>query len=234
MNVTAASDIPGNLERAREAVAAAARAAGRNSDEVVLVAVSKRQPAELIAAAAAAGQRHFGESTTQEALPKIEQFRTAGLVWHFIGHLQSNKARFVPDNFAWLHSLDSLDLARRLSRQAQGGSLDTLIEVNVTRDPVRHGLAREAVLPFVEQLAQAALPGIRLRGLMAIGPHPATEPQLRAAFAAVRALRDDCRQRLGLSGFTELSMGMSADFVPAIAEGATMVRLGTAIFGARG
>jgi len=235
MRRTIAIDIGGNLEKVRDAIAGAAHAAGRSSDDVTLVAVSKRQPVELIAAAIAAGQRDFGESTMQEALPKLEQFRAEALVWHFIGHLQSNKARFVPGNFTWLHSLDSLALAQRLSRlaPAQGSALDALIEVNIARDPARHGVARERLVPLVEQLLRAPLPGIRLRGLMAIGPHPATEPELRAAFAGVRALRDECRQRFGLSGFTELSMGMSSDFVPAIREGATLIRIGTAIFGSR-
>ncbi len=230
-----AIDIGGNLDRVRDAIAAAAHAAGRSSDEVTLVAVSKRQPVELIAAAIAAGQRDFGESTMQEALPKLEQFRAKALVWHFIGHLQSNKARFVPGNFTWLHSLDSLALAQRLSRlaSAQGGALDALIEVNIARDPTRHGVVREQLIPLVEQLLHASLPGIRLRGLMAIGPHPASEPELRSAFAEVRALRDECLQRFGPPGFTELSMGMSSDFVPAIREGATLIRIGTAIFGSR-
>ncbi len=235
MSRAAAVDIPHNLEKIREAIAAAARTVGRNADEVTLVAVSKRQSAELIAAAVAAGQRHFGESTAQEALPKIGQIRSEGLVWHFIGHLQSNKARAVPGNFAWLHSLDSLSLGQRLSRQASalGQALDALIEVNIARDPARHGIAPEQLVPFVEQLLQTSLPGLKLRGLMAIGPYPADEPELRAAFSAVRALRDECRQRFGLSGFSELSMGMSGDFVPAIKEGATLIRVGTAIFGER-
>ncbi|MHB8346222.1 MAG: YggS family pyridoxal phosphate-dependent enzyme [Acidiferrobacterales bacterium] len=235
MSHTAAVDIRENLEKIREAIAAAARAAGRNADEITLVAVSKRQTAELIAAAVAAGQRHFGESTVQEALPKIGQIRSEGLVWHFIGHLQSNKARLVPGKFAWLHSLDSLSLAQRLSQQAlaQGQEIDTLVEVNIAGGPARHGVDRDQLGPFLEQLLKASPPGLRLRGLMAIGPHPADEPELRAAFGAVRALRDECRQRFGLSGFTELSMGMSGDFVPAIREGATLIRIGTAIFGGR-
>ncbi len=235
MTLPTAADIRLNLEHVREAIAAAARSAGRRSEEVRLVAVSKRQPAELIAAAVAAGQRDFGESTAQEALPKIERFRADGLCWHFIGHLQSNKARFIPGHFAWLHSLDSLALALRLSRQQapHEQALETLIEVNIARTSFRYGATAEALAPLVEQLLEAAVPGIRLRGLMAIAPHPATEAELRAAFATVRTLRDECRQQFGLPDFTELSMGMSEDFVPAIREGATMVRVGTAIFGAR-
>ncbi len=235
MGYPSATDIARNLAGVRQAIASAARSAGRSPDDVTLIAVSKRQPPELIAAAAAAGQRDFGESTAQEAVAKIDRLGGLDAVWHFIGHLQSNKARFIPGRFAWLHSLDSLPLARRLSQLAadSAATLDVLIEVNIAHEPARHGVPDSALLPLIAQLLDAALPNIRLRGLMAIGPYPASEPQLRTAFAAVRALRDECRSRFGIPGFSELSMGMSTDFVPAILEGATMVRIGTAIFGAR-
>jgi len=224
-----------NLGEIREAVADAAGSAGRTPQEITLVAVSKNQSPALVAIAAAAGQCVFGENTVQEAMPKLERFRSDALEWHFIGHLQSNKAKLVPGNFAWLHSLDSLNLAQRLARvaTAQRNSLNALIEVNIARDPSKHGIAPESLMPFVEQLLQTPLLGIALRGLMAIGPYPASEAQIRAAFAALRALRDECRRRFNLPSFTELSMGMSGDFVPAIKEGATIVRVGTAIFGVR-
>jgi len=224
-----------NLHTVRQTIAATARAAGRNPEEIRLIAVSKNQPRAAIEAAVGAGQRAFGENTVQEALAKIPHFTGRGLEWHFIGHLQSNKARFVPGNFSWLHALDSLKLAQRLARLAQERStvVNTLIEVNVARDPRKHGVAPEALLPLLEQLLREDLSGIALRGLMAIGPHPAAEPELRAAFAAVRKLRDDCRRRFGAQDFTELSMGMSGDYIAAIMEGATMVRVGTAIFGGR-
>ncbi len=199
------------------------------------MAISKTRPPELIAAAVAAGQQVFGENTVQEALKKLDHFRDASLEWHFIGHVQSNKAKYIPGNFAWLHSLDSLGLAQRLARSAaaQHAGLNTLIEVNITRDPAKHGIPPDGLAAFIGQLLQSPLPGITLRGLMAIGPQGAAEPELRAAFAAVRALRDECRQRFALAEFSEISMGMSSDFVPAIREGATIIRVGTAIFGAR-
>lgn len=227
--------IAANLERLRATLADAAQRAGRHPADVKLIAVSKTQPAEAVAAAIAAGQRVFGESTVQDALTKIPQFAGQALEWHFIGRLQSNKARFIPGNFAWVHSLTSLKLAERLARlaQEQNTMINTLIEVNITRDPAKHGLAPEDVAPRLDELLKANLAGIPLRGLMAIGPHPATEFERRASFAALRKLRDDCVRRFALPGFTELSMGMSGDFVEAILEGSTMVRVGTALFGER-
>lgn len=225
-----------NLAQVRARIADAARAAGRGPEEVRLIAVSKTLPQEYVAAAVLAGQRDFGENTVQDALTKIPHFAGLGLDWHFIGHLQSNKVKSIPGNFTWVHSLHALPLAQRLSRLAheQHATVNLLIEVNITRDPAKHGVAPEHVPVLIEQLLQANLPGIRLCGLMAIGPHPADEQQLRNAFAAVRNLRDDCARRYALPGFTELSMGMSGDYVEAIKEGSTMVRIGTAIFGARG
>jgi pyridoxal phosphate enzyme (YggS family) len=230
-----ATTIAANLERLRASLAEAAQRAGRRPADVKLIAVSKNQPPAAVAAAIAAGQRLFGENTVQDALTKIPQFAGQGLEWHFIGHLQSNKARFIPGNFAWMHSLDSVQLAQRLARlvQEQNTTLNALIEVNITRDPGKHGVAPEDMGPLLEQLLKANLTGIQLRGLMAIGPHPATESQRRASFAALRTLRDDCARRFALPDFTELSMGMSDDFVEAILEGSTLVRLGTALFGER-
>jgi len=232
---TLAATIAANLERLRAALAGAAHRAGRLPQDVKLVAVSKTQPAEAVAAAIAAGQRVFGENTVQDALIKIPHFAGQGLEWHFIGHLQSNKARFIPGNFTWVHSLASVKLAQRLARlvQEQNTTVNALLEVNITRDPAKHGVAPEDIAPLLEQLLKANLSGIHLRGLMAIGPHPATETERRASFAALRKLRDDCAQRFALPGFTELSMGMSGDFIEAILEGSTMVRVGTALFGER-
>jgi PLP dependent protein len=227
--------IAANLERLRATLADTAQRAGRRAEDVKLIAVSKTQSPEVVAAAIAAGQRLFGENTVQEALTKIPHFTGQGLEWHFIGHLQSNKARFIPGNFTWVHSLASVKLAERLARLAreQNTVVNALIEVNITRDPARHGVAPEELAPLLDELLKADLAGIQLRGLMAIGPHPAAESERRAAFAAVRTLRDDCLQRYALPGLTELSMGMSGDFAEATREGATMVRLGTAIFGGR-
>ncbi len=230
-----AQTIAANLARVREQIAAAAIRAGRDPGAVELIAVSKTHPTPVIAAAIAAGQMVFGENTVQEALPKIDALRDRGLEWHFIGHLQSNKAKFVPGNFHWLHSLASLKLAGRLSQAAQTHrcQLQTLIEVNITRDPMKHGVSPEVLPVLVEQLLKAELTGVTLRGLMTIGPHPARKAETRLAFSDLRRLRDTCRQRFDLAGFTELSMGMSGDYVEAIQEGSTIVRIGTTIFGRR-
>jgi pyridoxal phosphate enzyme (YggS family) len=225
--------VAGNLARVRAEIASAARAAGRKPEEIRLIAVSKTHPPEVVAAAIAAGQMDFGENTVQEALTKIPLYES--VIWHMIGHLQSNKAKSVPGNFGWVHSIDSLKLAQRLSRMAQEKDvvLDALFEVNVTRDPAKHGLPPEELAPLLDTLLKEGHPGLRLRGLMTIGPYPATETDSRASFARLRELRDDCRKRFGLKDFTELSMGMSGDYAAAIKEGSTMVRIGTAIFGER-
>ena len=229
------SFIANKLIDIRQSLVQSAREAGRNPDSVRLVAISKTHPPEAIAAAIAAGQLDFGENTTQEALKKIPQFAEKPVNWHFVGHLQSNKARFIPKNFSWLHSLDSLSLARKLSGFAQDQSaiINILIEVNVSRDPKKHGVAPDALLDFVEKLLAANLPALSLRGLMTIGPHDAPEKEIRQCFAGLRELRDTCQARFALPQFTELSMGMSGDYKEAIKEGSTMVRIGTAIFGER-
>ena len=231
-------DIAVNLIRVREAIDAAAQLAGRNPNDVRLIALSKNHSREAIAAAIAGGQTEFGESTTQEALPKIISLPQPPVTWHFIGHLQTNKAKFIPENFKWVHSLDNLELARKLSQRAHEkyttpNALNVLIEVNISGDPKKHGLAPISLFDFVEKLLKENLPAVSWRGLMTIAPHAAPEPELRRYFAALRQLRDNCRQRFALPGFTELSMGMSSDYVEAIKEGATMVRVGTAIFGER-
>lgn len=230
-----AATIAARLRALRQHIADIARRAGRDPAAIRLVAVSKTHAPETIEAAVAAGQTDFGESTVQEALPKIERLAARQLCWHFIGHLQSNKAKFIPGNFAWLHSLDSLALAQRLARltDERRASLDTLIEVNITRDPRKHGVAPERLPALLDELQQLGAPRLRLRGLMAIGPYPATSAESRTAFAALRRLRDDCQRRTGWADFTELSMGMSGDFTEAILEGSTMLRIGAAIFGER-
>jgi pyridoxal phosphate enzyme (YggS family) len=230
-----AAAIGARLREIKQQIGEIARRAGRDPAAVRLVAVSKTQPVAAIEAALAAGQVDFGESTAQEGLSKIEQLAARPARWHFIGHLQSNKARFIPGHFAWLHSLDSLTLAQRLAWIAaeRDTPIDTLIEVNVARDPRKHGVAPENLAALLDGLQQLASPQLRLRGLMTIGPYPASEREARAVFAALRALRDDSRRRTGLSEFTELSMGMSGDYAEAIQEGATLVRIGSAIFGER-
>ena len=231
----ASDTVLARLHVGRARIAAAAGAAGRTPDSVRIVAVSKTYPVEHVEAALSADQRDFGESTTQEALPKIERLRARALSWHFVGHLQSNKAKFIPGNFAWLHSLDSVALATRLERLAaeRSAALDTLIEVNLTHDPRKHGIPPEQLGETLDAILHAGLTHVRLRGLMTIGPAGASADASRACFARLRELRDRERERSALAHFTELSMGMSGDYMEAIMEGATMIRLGAAVFGER-
>jgi len=226
--------IADNLVRVRETIDAAARAAGRHGRDIRLVAVSKTQPVAAIREALAAGQHAFGENQVQEATRKIPEV-AADAEWHLIGHLQTNKAKFVPALFHWVQTLDRLELAEKLSAAAerQGHELQTLIQVNVTGDPRKHGVSPDALPRLLESLLAARLPRLRLRGLMTIGPHTDEAAARRRSFAELRVLADRCRREFGLGDFTELSMGMSDDYPDAIREGATLVRLGSVIFGAR-
>jgi PLP dependent protein len=225
-------DVAANLARIQERIAIAAAQAGRKAGDVKLIAVSKKHSIDNIAAAIDAGQRVFGESTAQEALKKIPLLQQREVEWHFIGHLQSNKAKFIPGNFHWLHSLDDFNLAQRLARFAQQRSaLNTLIEINVTGDPAKHGIAPTDLFPLLDRLLAENAASIVLRGLMTVAPRGAPSSETRTVFAALRRLRDECSQRYALPQFTDLSMGMSDDFEEAVKEGATMVRIGNAIFG---
>ncbi len=215
----------------RARIAAAELRYARTPGTVTLVAVSKTQPVERIAAAITTGQRDFGESYLQEALPKLAALADAGITWHFTGVLQANKTLAVAHSFAWVHGIDRLKIAERLSAQRPGHlpALNVCIQVNVGREPQKAGV-EPARLPDLAR-AVAALPRLRLRGLMTLPPASddfATQRRhfraLREAFAALN------EQGLALD---TLSMGMSQDLEAAIAEGATLVRVGTALFGAR-
>lgn len=212
-------------------IARAAEAAGRDAAEVRLLAVSKTWPADSVREAAAAGQCAFGENYVQEGAEKVDALAGLGLEWHFIGPLQSNKTRLVANRFVWVHSIDRLKIAERLSaqRDAHLPLLDVCIQVNVSGEASKSGVA-PGELPALAR-AVAGLPRLRLRGLMAI-PEPTSDVALqRARFATLRQLRDQLNAD-GLALDT-LSMGMSDDLEAAIAEGSTMVRVGTAIFGSR-
>jgi len=225
------TSISANLQAVRERVAAAAIAAGRRPDEVALLAVSKTWPASCVAQAAAAGQRLFGENYVQEGVAKIGELQAQGLEWHFIGPLQSNKTRLVAERFDWVHSVDRLKLAERLSEQRDASlpPLNLCIQVNVSGEASKGGVAPAEAATLA--IAVAALPRVRVRGLMCIPEPDGDEALLRERFATLRRLRDALNAD-GLALDT-LSMGMSHDLEAAIAEGATMVRVGTAIFGAR-
>lgn len=219
-----------NLQAVQLAVAGAARAAGRRENAVQLLAVSKTFAAEAVREAYHGGQSAFGENYLQEALDKIEALRDLPLEWHFIGPIQSNKTRPIAEHFAWVHSVDRLKIAERLAAQRplHLPPLNICLQVNVSGEASKSGVAPEAVAQLARAVAR--LPQLRLRGLMAI-PAPAAGAQQRAPFARMRELLEDLN-RQGLQLDT-LSMGMSHDFAAAILEGATIVRIGTAIFGSR-
>lgn len=223
--------ISANLQAVKQRMVAACAAAGRDPAAVGLLAVSKTWPAGRVREVAALGQRAFGESYVQEAIPKLAALADLGLEWHFIGPLQSNKTRAVAELFAWVHSVERLKIAERLAAQRppELPPLNVCVQVNVSGEESKSGCA-PAEVPALCQ-AVAALPNLRLRGLMAI-PEPTQESALaRRRFATLRALRDTLNDA-GLALDT-LSMGMSHDLEEAIKEGATLVRVGTAIFGER-
>lgn len=228
------ASIADNLRRLREEIDDAARRAGRN-DVVTLVAVSKTMPAERIREAYAAGQRVFGENRVQEGVAKMEKLAAdmPDARWHLIGHLQSNKARRAAEEFSMIESVDSLALARKLDTAAESGGrrLPVLLEVNVAGEVSKSGFSPEVLDREIAELAR--LPHLDLRGLMTVAPLTDSRETLRAVFRRLREMRDRIRSELDESGFSELSMGMSGDFELAIQEGATMVRLGRAIFGER-
>ena len=227
----AAPGLQQRLDHVRSRIAAAAAEAGRHPAGIQLIAASKTFDAAAVRDAHAAGQVDFGENYVQEALDKMGELGDLPLVWHFIGPIQSNKTRAIAEHFDWVHSVDRLKIAERLSAQRPASLpvLDVCLEVNISGEASKGGVSAED-LPALAQ-AVSRLPRLRLRGLMAI-PAPSTDPLVqRAAFAAVRRLYE----ALQGSGYAldTLSMGMSGDLEAAIAEGATMVRVGTALFGER-
>ncbi|QLA13134.1 YggS family pyridoxal phosphate-dependent enzyme [Desulfolutivibrio sulfodismutans] len=224
--------LDGRLARVRERIVRACGKAGRDPAGVTLVAVSKFHPAEAVAALRACGQRIFGESYVQEALPKMEALADAGIQWHFIGRLQKNKAKFAVGRFALIHTVDSVELARTLQNKALAASVvqPVLIQVNVDDEPQKAGVAASLAPELAE--AVVGMANLDLQGLMVL-PRALDDPQAaRPAFAALRVLRDALATRLGRA-LPVLSMGMSGDLEPAVEEGATHVRIGTDIFGPR-
>ncbi len=220
-----------NLQAVHRRVMTAAQACGRNAADIKLLAVSKTFDASAIAAAHACGQRAFGENYAQEALAKIETLGNAALEWHFIGPIQSNKTRAIAEHFDWVHSVDRVKIAQRLSaaRPAHLAPLNICLEVNVGGENSKSGVPPQAAPGLAHEIA--ALPRLKLRGLMTIPPPAADSVAQRHYFAVLRELKE----RLNGDGLAldTLSMGMSADLEAAIAEGATIVRVGTAIFGER-
>lgn len=228
------SEIPGRLAGVRERIADAAGRAGRSPDTVRLVAISKTHPFDAIRAAADAGQRDFGENKVQEALQKIAQSTDTSFRWHLVGHLQSNKARKAAGAVDWIHAIDSVDLLRKVDQAAAGAGrrIDVLVQVDLALEDTKFG-APEAEVPAIVEAA-AGCTAARLAGLMLLPPLAENPEDARPWFVRLRGVRD----RLLDAGvpperLKELSMGMSHDFEVAIEEGATLVRVGTAIFGER-
>jgi hypothetical protein len=228
------SEIADNIARVQERIAAACRRAGRQPEEVRLIAISKTVPAERIREAFEAGLRDFGENRVQEAAAKRPALSDLTATWHLVGHLQSNKSKPARDLFHWVHSVDSARLAERLDKVAVGGGdkVLALIEVNLGGEESKSGVNESKVPALAEALS--ALETLEIRGLMAVPPY-LEEPELtRPYFRRLRELAAEISKRnLPRVTMQELSMGMSHDFEVAIEEGATMVRVGTAIFGAR-
>jgi hypothetical protein len=228
------SDLVQRLADVRGRIARAAARAGRRPEEVRLIAVSKTHSVDDVRAAASAGQLDFGENRVQEALQKIAAAPDLPVRWHLIGHLQSNKARKAAVPFAWIHSIDRLEILEAVDRAAAdaGTSPEVLVQVDLAGEPTKHGAALDVVRGVVERATRCR--AVRLAGLMLLPPWLDDPEAVRPYFRSLRDLRD----RLVSGGVPasmlgELSMGMSHDFEVAIEEGATMVRVGTAIFGAR-
>jgi hypothetical protein len=223
--------IASNLQAVRSAILEAAVSAGRRAEDVSLLAVSKTFPQEAVCDACRAGQTRFAESYVQEALDKIAALHDLPIEWHYIGPVQSNKTRAIAEHFAWVHSVGRLKIAERLSAQrpAHLPPLQVCLQVNISGEGSKSGVPPDQLNALAQDVAK--LPGLKLRGLMAI-PAPCDDVAAqRLPFAQIRELLNQLnRQGLHLD---TLSMGMSHDFAAAIAEGATMVRIGTAIFGGR-
>lgn len=222
-----------NYKKVLEQVKSAALRAGRNSDEITLVVVTKTWPVETIEEVIRAGARVLGENYVQEALPKVEAIGDR-VEWHFIGHLQSNKAKFVANRFNMIESVGSISLAKELNKQAekQGIDIDVLVEVNTGGEESKSGIEPEDIEKLLKEISQ--FNRIKVKGLMTIPPYFSNPEDSRPYFKRLRELRDKL-SNLGIPNisFQHLSMGMSNDFEVAIEEGATIVRVGTAIFGER-
>ncbi len=224
-----------NLKRVMERIEAACERSGRDPSGVTLVAVSKTHPPELIREAFEAGVRHIGENRVQEARNKYEELKELPITWHLIGYLQRNKVKYAVRIFDWIHSVDREPLVDELEKRLakEDRRLPVLIEVNVAGEESKHGVAPDGVEGLLRYILEK---GRHLEpvGLMTVAPYVEDPEDVRWVFRELRQMRDRLREQFQLDGFVHLSMGMSNDFEVAIEEGATMVRIGTAIFGERG
>ena len=225
-------EIEARLEQVRERIRRAAHRSGRHPDQVRLVAVGKTFPADVLRRAVAAGQRRIGENRVQEAEAKAPEL-PGEIEWHLVGHLQGNKARRAAQLFDWIHSVDSPRLARRLSESAREAErhLDILVQVDLAGEPGRAGVAPGDLRPLLESIGP--LSNLRLRGLMTLPPVTATPGGARPHFRRLRELKESAQRHGLLPERADLSMGMSGDYEIAVEEGATLVRVGSAVFGPR-
>ena len=230
------SAIADNLQRVQQKIQHCAEESDRDTDKIQLIAVSKTRSLDEVQSVVALNQYSFGENTIQDAMTKIPNVNQNEIEWHFIGHLQSKKAGKIPGYFQWIHSVDSIKLAQKLStamfNYSKNAVLNCLIQVNVSGEDSKSGLAPEDVKTYLQQVLDLNLPCLQWRGLMTIGVN-GDEQQTRKAFAQLKTLQQTCQREFDLDDFDQLSMGMSNDYCVAIEEGATLVRVGTAIFGER-
>ena len=227
--------IKDNLAVLQQQLSQAATESSRSPEDIKLIAVSKTKPAEMINEAVLANHTAFGENMVQEAISKMSALNNIdNIEWHLIGHLQKNKVKFCPGNFQWIHSIDSIELAKKLEERCalKQQNINVLVQVNLSQEKSKYGVQQ---LDELFQLAETLHAGqwIKLRGLMTIPAPDLGETSTRKLFEKLRMWRDKLQNELDAPEITELSMGMTADFQWAIQEGATMIRLGTAIFGSR-
>nr|WP_319394051.1 YggS family pyridoxal phosphate-dependent enzyme [uncultured Desulfobacter sp.] len=226
--------IQSKIKKIHDKIFAAAQKSGRNASDVTLIAVSKRKPSDMIQEAIDAGHRDFGENYIQEAMEKIDILGRESATWHFIGHLQSNKAKFAVKYFDLIHTVDKVKLAKEINRQAEkiGKTQDILLQVNIARETTKSGARENEIVEIAKQVSQ--FDNLHVSGLMCMPPFFDDPEEARDYFKQLKQLSKDIdRLNLPHTDMTHLSMGMSNDFAVAVEEGATLVRVGTAIFGAR-
>lgn len=222
------------INNIKDRIKKAASSCGRNPDEVLLVAVSKKKPADMVLQAIECGQTLFGENYIQESLEKIEAISSDIISWHFIGHLQSNKAKFAVKVFDLIHTVDSLKLAKEINRQAEkiNKTQQILVQVNISKEGSKSGIYEENAIELIEIMS--TLPNVSIKGLMTMPPYYDDPDNARPYFASLKRLSEKVKkENIPRVEMKELSMGMTGDFETAIQEGATLVRIGTAIFGER-
>jgi pyridoxal phosphate enzyme, YggS family len=222
-----------NIKNVKERIKRACERSGRNENEIKIVAVSKTFPPDFIKFAYEGGIRDFGENYVQEALKKINELKELKITWHFVGHLQKNKAKFIPGNFEYLHSLDSIELLKELEKRCSAAQkeIKVLVQINIGKEQTKSGIMPENVFEFFEKALEFEPKYVKICGLMIIPPPPKDKEDSRKYFRELMKIKEECaRKGIPENMLAEISAGMSDDFEIAIEEGATIVRLGRAIF----